>query len=190
MKPLILAVDTTGDPGSIALSRAGEIVDEVVLQAPAGFSQILYGELRQLLVRHDVKTNEIDCFAAASGPGSFTGVRVGLACVKGLAEATTRPAMAVSNLEALARCGTSPLRAALIDARRGEVYAAVYDDGGKLVSPEVVTSHDTWAASLPPDVEFVWAPRPLAGMIARIAAERLLNVDMHRQVAYDSFGLV
>ena len=143
------------------------------MQAPEGFSQILYGELKALLTRHGIKPAEIDCFAAASGPGSFTGVRVGLACVKGLAEALGRPAMAVSNLEALARCGTGKLRGAVIDARRGEVYGAVYDDGGRLVSPEVVAPYEAWAASLPAGVEFIWSPRPLARVIAGIAAERL-----------------
>jgi len=171
--PLILAVDTTGEQGSLALMRGSSVVEEVVMQAPEGFSQILYGELKALLTRHGIKPAEIDCFAAASGPGSFTGVRVGLACVKGLAEALGRPAMAVSNLEALARCGTGKLRGAVIDARRGEVYGAVYDDGGGLVSPEVVAPYEAWAASLPEGVEFIWAPRPLARVIAGIAAERL-----------------
>jgi tRNA threonylcarbamoyladenosine biosynthesis protein TsaB len=174
VKPLVLAVDTTGDLGSLALARGRELIEEIVLPAPEGFSQILYGAVTGLLARHDVKAREIECFAAASGPGSFTGVRVGLACVKGLAEALGRPAMAVSNLEALARCGTGRLRGAVIDARRGEIYGAVYDDAGQLVSPEVVATYDAWVASLPPGVdEFIWAPRPLAAVIAQIAAERL-----------------
>ena len=69
----------------------------------------------------------MDCFAAASGPGSFTGVRVGLAAVKGLAEAAGKRVVAVSNLRALAFFGSAPLRATVIDARRGEVYAALYN---------------------------------------------------------------
>ncbi len=72
----------------------------------------------------------VDCFAAASGPGSFTGVRVGLACVKGLAEALGKPAVAVSNLRAIASFGTAPWRAVVLDARRGEIYGAVYDAAG------------------------------------------------------------
>src|SRR3954452_25063096 len=135
---VILAVDTTGEHGSLALVRGGELLEEVAMHAPEGFAHVLFGELAALLERHGVKTADIDCFAASSGPGSFTGVRVGLACVKGLAEAVGRPAIAVSNLAALARCGTARLRGAVIDARRNQIYGAVYDAEGRIVSPEVV----------------------------------------------------
>jgi len=184
--PLILAVDTTGERGSIALARGEGTVVEVAISAPTGFGQVLYGCLRELLERNAVALAEIDCFAAASGPGSFTGVRVALACVKGLAEALGKRAVAVSNLEALARFGRGPLRAPVIDARRGDVYGAVYDDAGRVVVPETVGKIATWVAGLPPGVEFVaaefaegipetprvTAPRELAAMVARIAAER------------------
>ena len=72
-----------------------------------------------------MRLEEIDCFAAASGPGSFTGVRVGLAAVKGLAEALGKPAVGISNLRALSLFGKAALRAVVLDARRGEVYGAV-----------------------------------------------------------------
>jgi tRNA threonylcarbamoyladenosine biosynthesis protein TsaB len=171
---LVLAIDTTLEIGSLALARGDEILEEVEVRAPAGFAQILYRELQELLARNRVSLRDIDCFAAASGPGSFTGVRVGLACVKGLAEALGKPAAGVSNLKALASLGTAPLRAAIIDARRGEVYAAIYDDAGRVVSPEVVTRREQWALALPAgDVEWIeqdlGAPRKLAGAIARIA---------------------
>src|ERR1039457_357382 len=113
----------------------------------------LYEELARLLKRHGVKLAEVACFAAASGPGTFTGVRVALGCVKGLAEAMGRPAVAVSNLEAVARYGTARLRGVALDARRGEIYGAVYDDAGKLVTEEVVTKLGPWLESLPAGVE-------------------------------------
>lgn len=191
--PLILAVDTTSEYGSLALLRDGELLEEALLHAPDSFSPVLFGELHRLLERHRLKPADIDCFAAASGPGTFTGVRVALACVKGLAEATGRPAVAVSNLQAVARYGKAKLRAVVLDARRGEVYAAVYDDAGNLVVPEVVAKLTPWLETLPPGVEeflsndlalllegtrfegarIVTAPRALAAAIARIAAERL-----------------
>ena len=186
--PLILAVDTTGEHGSIALSRGGETVQEMAILAPNGFAHVLYGCIRELLDRNAIALRQVECFAAASGPGSFTGVRVGLACVKGLAEATGRQAMAVSNLEALARFGRAPLRAAILDARRGEIYGAVYEADGRAVIPESVGKLPAWVAALPAGVEFVaadWtglddlpaeprvtAPRELAAMVARIAAGR------------------
>ena len=193
--PLILAVDTTNEYGSLALLRGSELLEEKLLHAPGSFSPVLYEELRALLEHHAVKLADVACFAAASGPGTFTGVRVALACVKGLAEATSRPAVAVSNLRAVARYGTARLRGVALDARRGEIYGAVYDDTGKLVTSEVVTKLAPWLDSLPTGVaEFlsydlsldltgtrfaaarvVSAPRALASAIAYIAAERLAS---------------
>ncbi len=191
--PLILAVDTTTEYGSLALVRDGELLEEALLHAPGSFSPVLYEELGRLLQRHAVKLADVDCFAAASGPGTFTGVRVGLACVMGLAEATGRPAVAVSNLRAVARFGAAHLRGVALDARRGDIYGAVYDDAGRLVAAEVVTKLEPWLQSLPGEVaEFlshdlalnlegtrfhtariVTAPRALAAAVAQIAFERL-----------------
>jgi len=191
-QPLILAVDATGEYGSLALTRGGKIVEELPLHSPSGFAHVLFGSLSELLGRHGVKAAEIDCFASASGPGSFTGVRVGLAFAKGLAEALGKPAVAVSNLRALAEFGAAPLRATALDARRGEVYAAVYDAAGNAVCPEGVTNFKAWLERVPfENLEFispdfsafggafagtrfenaalVTAPRALAGAIARIA---------------------
>jgi tRNA threonylcarbamoyladenosine biosynthesis protein TsaB len=119
---LTLAVDTTAEFGSIALADEDDatgVREEVRVQAPRGFSQVLFGEIEALLNRQGVQLNEIELFAGASGPGSFTGVRVGLAAIKGLAEVLGRPVVAVSNLEALAGFGKSNARATIIDARRG-----------------------------------------------------------------------
>jgi tRNA threonylcarbamoyladenosine biosynthesis protein TsaB len=197
--PRILAVDTTHEFGSIALD--GEVVP---LHSPSGFAHVIYPHIRQLLDRNGVGLDAIDCFAAASGPGSFTGVRVGLACIKGLAEAAGKPAVAVSNLEALAAFGTAPLRAVLLDARRGEIYGAVYDAAGRLVVPETVGKLPEWLASLPHgDLEFlstdftpfgdalpvaprVTAPRALAGAVARIAAARLARGEACDPAALDA----
>jgi tRNA threonylcarbamoyladenosine biosynthesis protein TsaB len=185
--PLILALDTTHEHGSLALVRGDAVLEEESLHEPNGFSKVLFDRLQALLSRHGVAPADIDCFAAAAGPGSFTGVRVGLACIKGLAEALGKPAIAVSNLEALARFGTSPLRAVYIDARREEIYGAVYDAGGKLVCPEVVARFDAWRATLPPEVtEFITEPHPLAAMVARIAAGHLAAGDRGDPAAIDA----
>jgi tRNA threonylcarbamoyladenosine biosynthesis protein TsaB len=188
--PLILAVDTTHEHGSIALARGAAILEEVGLRAPDGFAHVLYAAIAALLARHAVALGEIDRFAAASGPGSFTGVRVGLACVKGLAEALGRPALGVSNLEAIARFGRAPLRAPLLDARRGEIYGAVYDTEGQLVVPEMVVKLPVFLSALPDtELDFVSpdfsafedglpagrrvvAPSEIAAQIASIASER------------------
>jgi tRNA threonylcarbamoyladenosine biosynthesis protein TsaB len=147
----ILAVDTTSAFGSLALYD-GAIIEETLIHSPDGFSQILVEHVRKLLERHDWALPSIDCFAAAAGPGSFTGIRVGLTAMMGLAEAFGRPAAAVSNLQALASCGETPVRGVVVDARRGEIYGAVYDSELRIVRPEVVTSFRAWIDALPPSV--------------------------------------
>ena len=194
MTPLILSIDTTHAEGSLALARGGDLLEEAALESPSGFAHVIYAHLEALLARHAVAVDDIDCFAASSGPGAFTGVRVCLACIKGLAEACGKPAVAVSNLAAIASFGSAPLRAAIFDARRGEVYAAVYDDAGRVVMPETVAAPARWLDTLPEGVELVSpdfapvaasiaasrardahrveAPRALAAAIARIAWQR------------------
>ena len=168
---LVLSIDTTQEFGSMALVRGEVCLEETVLHAPGGFAHVLYGHLSELLRRNGIALEEIGCFAAAAGPGSFTGVRVGLACVKGLAEALGRPAAGISNLRALATFGTARLRAPVLDARRGEIYGAVYDDRGELRNPETVAKYEDWLATLPAGVELITnePPRPLAAAVGRIA---------------------
>jgi tRNA threonylcarbamoyladenosine biosynthesis protein TsaB len=196
LKAAILAVDTTGERGSLALVYEDGAVQEVRLDSPDGFAHLLFGEIEALLKRAGLEYRDIAAFASASGPGSFTGVRIGLTAVKGLAEATARPAIAVSNLQALALFGNTHLRAVVIDARRGEIYGAVYNDKLGAVQEEVVMKLDAWLAQLPEgETEFVTlagasreaaseiikalpgpvieAPAALAGAIGKIAWDRL-----------------
>ncbi len=184
---LTLAVDTTAEFGSLALVDAEGTREEVALRAPDGFSGVLFQEIAALLARQDVSLQDIELFAGASGPGSFTGVRIGLAAVKGLGEVLGRRVVGVSNLEALASLGEGELRAAVIDARRGEVYAGLFDRSGQAVLPEMVTSF-AGLLELLGDREFEWVasgfdpvrgvpastpPRALAAAIARVAIRRL-----------------
>lgn len=182
---LVLAADTTGAYGSIALADDSGVREEVPLHAPQGFSHVLFGEIEAMLKRQNVRLAEIDLFAAAAGPGSFTGVRVGLAAVKGMAEVCGKRVVAVSNLEVLAQFGTAEVRAVVIDAHRGEVYAAVYDATGKAVVPEIVAPFEKFLTMLPdgpiewiaaeplPDSRpFTQAPHALAGAIAKMAMRR------------------
>jgi tRNA threonylcarbamoyladenosine biosynthesis protein TsaB len=187
---VILSIDTTSEFGSIALTEGDRIIEEVLLHSPDGFGHVLFQRIGQLLERHELTAGQIDCFAAASGPGSFTGVRVGLTAAKGLAEATDKRVVSVSNLRALAYFGSARLRATVLDARRGEVYGAVYDAGLDVVSPEIVMKFPDWLKSLP-DASFefvamnfspfadhapagipvVTAPRGIAGAIGVIASK-------------------
>lgn len=176
-----MAIDTTGDCGSLALAEDEKIIEAVLLQSTDGFAHILFEHIGQLLRRHDLQACDISCFAAASGPGSFTGVRAGLAAAKGLAEACGKPLVSVSNLQAMAAGGTAPLRAAVIDARRGEVYTAVFDESLQTVVPETVGSFSDWLQTLPDvELEFLSADSSLllqALSRSRFAHSPVLEVE-------------
>jgi tRNA threonylcarbamoyladenosine biosynthesis protein TsaB len=174
---LLLAIDTTSEFGSLALFLAGaegdRVLEEVAMHSRDGFAHVMFPEIERLLARHNLKITDVEGFAAAAGPGSFTGVRVGLTAAKGLAEATDRKVVAISNLQAVASFATRALRAPVIDARRGDIYGAVYDAELRLVAPEVVMKLDDWLRTLPAGTEVIDSPpKLLAGAIARIAARR------------------
>jgi tRNA threonylcarbamoyladenosine biosynthesis protein TsaB len=136
--PLLLAIDTTSEFGSLALSRGVEVLEEVPVHSPEGFAHVLFGEIQALLARQGCSLKELGGIAVTSGPGSFTGVRIGLTAAKGLAEALGLKVAAVSNLRALAVFGGRSIRAVVIDARRGEIYGGVYDAGLHVLQDEVV----------------------------------------------------
>lgn len=144
MTTRILAVDTTCEYGSVALIENDRVMEEVAIHAPDGFGQALFGYLE----KWRLTLKDIDCFACAQGPGTFTGVRIGLAAMKGLAFALSKPVCAISNLQAIAFLGSEPLRAAFLDARRDQIFGAVYDAQSNLICGEVVTSLPRWMASL------------------------------------------
>jgi tRNA threonylcarbamoyladenosine biosynthesis protein TsaB len=147
---LLLAADTSGKNGSIALARgdAHEACDviEVVPLAGGTFSAQLVPQIAALLAKHGFTKNDIGAFAVASGPGSFTGLRVGLAAIKALAEILGKPIAAVSLLEAVAVAGRVPGRVmAILDAGRGEIYAGEYDvmgDSASFVRERILTKSE------------------------------------------------
>jgi len=131
MPQLLLAVDTSGKNGSLGLARTVpghsiEIVDVVPLTGGA-FSAQLVPEIAALLRKHGYTKSDLGAFAVVSGPGSFTGLRVGLAAIKALAEGLQKPIVAISLLEAIARSGSEQGRVlAVLDAGRGDVYVGDY----------------------------------------------------------------
>lgn len=193
---LILGIDTAGSTGSIALLRNGEILDLVPL-AGRTYSAQLMPQISALLARHKLDIRAIDAYATATGPGSFTGLRVGLSTVKALAEITHKPIAAVSLLEALAWAGTSEAQViAALDAMRGEVYVGEYVVGENAVPKlvrEVLMPMQEFAAEaqlapqlavITPDESIVSVlrahgqeiqvvPRPQSDVIARIGALKI-----------------
>ena len=142
---LILGVDTSGKNGSIALveCKAARRTLEVVPLQGGTFSAQLVPQIAALLQKHGITKDQIDAFAGVSGPGSFTGLRVGLAAIKALAEVLQKPVVAVSLLEAVALAARVYGRlTAVVDAGRGELYVGVYDVQGSsaiCASEEIVS---------------------------------------------------
>src|SRR6202795_2249783 len=130
---LLLAIDTSGKNGSIALARvspgqSGIETLEVVSLDGGAFSAQLVPQIAKLLDKHGCSKNDLAAFAVVSGPGSFTGLRVGLAAIKALAEALKKPIAAVSILEAIACRTPSYGRVlAVLDAGRTDVYVGDYE---------------------------------------------------------------
>src|SRR5438067_13667736 len=123
----VLALDTTTRAGSVALIEDDLVVDERAGDASRTHGERLPAELAQL----GAPWASIDVFAVASGPGSFTGLRIGIATMQGLALVTGRRVVGVSALEALAQVASADLSpgalvAPWIDAQRGEVFSALY----------------------------------------------------------------
>jgi len=139
--PLILALDTTQEHGSVGLYRGRERLECREVSAPQGFSRVIFGHIQDLLAAHGAALGDIDLYAVAAGPGSFTGVRVGLAAAKALAKVHGKPMAPVSNLAAVALLAWDSFADApgvlvpLLDARRREVYAGVYERIGQPARP-------------------------------------------------------
>jgi tRNA threonylcarbamoyladenosine biosynthesis protein TsaB len=126
--PLLLAFETATTRSGVALLRGATLVAEVAAEPDRPAAETLLPVLEAVLARAGASESEVAAFAISIGPGSFTGLRVGLATVKGLAFGSGRPVVPVSTLAAIA-AGAGVLDepvAALLDARRGELYAAVY----------------------------------------------------------------
>src|ERR1700722_19153138 len=139
---LILAVDTSTRTGSTALLRDTEVIAEVSGYEEVPYSSRLFRDVALLQDRAGFRINEIDVFAVAAGPGSFTGLRIGLTAVKAWSEAFGRPVVSVSSLEAI---GVQAFKmrdlpaggalAAVQDARRGQVFGCVYENTGAKLDP-------------------------------------------------------
>ena len=154
---VVLALDTTSRQGSSAVAVDGRVVLEIASDASLPQAARVPGELQALLTRAGLTLQEVDAFAVAVGPGSFTGLRVGIATMQGLAFDADKPLVGVSALDALAMLATGlhdegpglqVLTATWIDAWRGEVYAALYN--GVTAIEDVTVEH-------PQDILRRWA---------------------------------
>jgi tRNA threonylcarbamoyladenosine biosynthesis protein TsaB len=143
---LLLATDTSGKYASIALAECGPQDEckilEVIPLTGGTFSAQLVPQIVALLEKREFTKRDIGAFAVASGPGSFTGLRVGLAAIKALAEVLGKPIAAVSLLEAIADSSHAQGKGlAALDAGRDEIYVGEFETGGpetRLISEKLV----------------------------------------------------
>lgn len=143
---LTLGVDTSTERRSVALLGGGRVLAESSSGLREGGSANLLADVDRVLAAAGVSLKEVELYAAAVGPGSFTGLRAGLATVKGLALTTGRPAVGVRTLHALAYCVRPAARVvSLIPAGRGEVFAQLLS-----VSAEGIVSELESPTHLPP----------------------------------------
>jgi tRNA threonylcarbamoyladenosine biosynthesis protein TsaB len=125
--PLILAVETATLAGSIAIASGQTVLGSSNGDPAISHSNTLLADLDKLLAESKIKLPEIDLFAVAAGPGSFTGLRIGIATVKALAATLDRPCAAIPTLQALALAGGPSERSVtLLPAGRGEVFAQLF----------------------------------------------------------------
>lgn len=160
---LILGIDTSTRTGSVALLRNSEVLGEISGYEETPYSSRLFRDIAALQGKVVFQLDQVDLFAVASGPGSFTGLRVGLAAVKGWAEVYRKPIAAISGLEAIATeflegAGAKEqnpvLIAPFLDARRGQIFGGIYqtqtarDPALELVGKESILSIDEFLESV------------------------------------------
>jgi tRNA threonylcarbamoyl adenosine modification protein YeaZ len=162
---IVLAIDTCEPRGSVAILNDDAILQVVAHTSTEEYSSWLLPAVDLALKSAKTTLAEVDVFAAASGPGSFTGVRIGLTTVKAWSEVFNRPIVAVSRLEAVAAQSHSkaPYVASLIDAQRGQIFGALYKRSAgelTLIDQEMVAS---------PDVFLDWVDQQVAGVDQQVA---------------------
>lgn len=155
----IFALDTSSYWGSVALRR-----DEVQLGSreffsTTGFGDVLFTEVETLFRNANLELAAVDCFAAAAGPGSFTGLRLALSTIKGLGEVWRKRVCGISNLRALSSFRKRPKRPAAVvsDARRGLFYLGSYNQDLSTIGNEFIGELPAWLSNLddPTRYEFV-----------------------------------
>jgi tRNA threonylcarbamoyladenosine biosynthesis protein TsaB len=200
---LILAIDSAHKQGSITLARGDANSCQIIgtqLISGGTFSAQLIPELIELLAKHGVDKKQIEGYAASVGPGSFTGLRIGLSAVKGLAEVLPQPVVGVSSLEALASLTEPGNVLALLDAGRKELYTGRYRVAADSTSREfeALLSQqevlDSIASSKPDSIlttessvsDFLAANGIGCRVITDAASESVARVGLRKLAAKDS----
>lgn len=140
----ILSVDSSSVTASVAITENGKILGENFINNGLTHSQTLMPMVEKTIDESGVTIKDIDLFAITHGPGSFTGVRIGIASVKGMADALNKKCFAVSTLEAIAEPlkNEDVIACAVMDARCNQVYTAFFNKGNRLCEDRAVLIDD------------------------------------------------
>ncbi|MBE6583681.1 MAG: tRNA (adenosine(37)-N6)-threonylcarbamoyltransferase complex dimerization subunit type 1 TsaB [Ruminococcaceae bacterium] len=132
----ILALDSTADVCTVALCEDKRLISEITVNTGNTHSQTLLPAVEQVLRMAELSCDDVDLFACSTGPGSFTGVRIGVATIKGLAYGKNKPCVSVSTLEALAHnlSGYNGIICPVMNARRNQVYNALFESKDGIIS--------------------------------------------------------
>jgi len=175
---LILSIDTTGGACSAALIENGKILCEEYLHDRMTHSQNLMPLTDACFEKTGKSISDVDAFAVVTGPGSFTGVRIGVCAAKGFAQVTDKPIIAIDTLELLAQnvVGFDGIVCPILDARRGQVYTAFFRNGERL--------SDDFAADIAEVTEKLRGEKVLfLGDGAPVLREKILTVLPEAQFA-------
>jgi tRNA threonylcarbamoyl adenosine modification protein YeaZ len=164
--PTVLAIDTTGARLQLALLH-GDLADTSIDEIGKGHAELLFARLDALLKRNGLSYGDLTCIAVTSGPGSFTGLRVGLAAARGLGLTLDIPVLGIPTLTALSLAGQGAF-AVIVDARRSEAYCQLFTGAGMPAAPAEVVPFD--APPVPSGLPIVSGNPVDIGLLATFAA--------------------
>lgn len=168
--PVTLAIDTAAPRLQLALLRADGMVDTVVVDIAKGHAEILFDHVAELLARHGLDYPDLQRVAVTTGPGSFTGLRIGLSAARGLGVARKVPVLGIPSLLALSlAAGPGPV-AVLLDARRDEAYFELFPAPGISVKGPQLLPMASARMAIPEGVQRIEQPFVNIGAMARFAA--------------------
>ncbi len=180
----ILAVDTSGGVCSAAVLRDNKLLSETYMNDKRTHSETIGPMVDFSLSCANIDINEVDLFACASGPGSFTGLRIGIGMIKAFAHASQKPAFGVNTLDALAInvLGADKIICPVIDARRGEVYTAIYENGNRISDYRAVPLQDVLS-------ELKGRQTLFLGDATIVHKEKILSADPAFEIAHKGIVL-
>jgi tRNA threonylcarbamoyladenosine biosynthesis protein TsaB len=184
---IVLALDTALGACSAAVTRDGQTLAALSEPMTRGHQERLASLVRETMLEAGVAFADLDRIGVTVGPGSFTGLRVGLAFAKGLGLALGKPCVGVGVLEALAASNPGQgLTAAVIDAKRGQVYIQIFDDGTALMAPDALPVEDAAAR-----LAEVWRDGPvrLVGPGAHLLANIAPEIEVLERAAPDPLAV-